>query len=731
VKKIHRMILTDGGGQPEYVEYAVLTKSGEERLIAWHNTVLTDDAGDNSGVLSSGEDITERKIAEIKIKESEEKYRSLFENVPDGVYRIDSTGNFIATNPGLVRMLGYQSEQELQAVNISDLFYDEQERKSTIAYLSEGSDVQNAEIRLRQKQGRLIVVLNNAIAVRNSNREVLYYEGTLTDITKLKQAEAELASLYQIEQQRVKRLSTLQKITGLLAGIHSEREVMEIVASQTGELVDTLFCAVLKMDEENEEWTLVAQSGLPAHSVGEQHIYPALPVLQQVAQSEKPLFFLDIDRDAAELRLLGLPPEVQSVHAYPISQEGRRLGIMVLGSRTAAPPSGGEITALHILVERAAAALDNARLFDEINQNLQRLASLRSIDQAITSSLDVGFTLGIILDQVVGRLKVDAADILLLDQGSTSFRYGSGRGFKMPVPQHILIGIENNIAGRAVYERRTIQVSNLAEEPSEYQKMPHFAKEGFTALFCTPLIAKGQVKGVLEVFHREPLKPAPDWVSFLETLAGQAAIAIDNAELFAHLQRSNADLSMAYEATIQGWSDALDLRDKETEGHTQRVTEMTLRLASLMGFDERARIHIRRGALLHDIGKMGIPDSILLKPGPLTDDEWVFMRRHPEFAYDLISPIAYLRPALDIPYCHHERWDGSGYPRGLAGEQIPLAARIFAIVDVWDALTSDRPYRAAWSRHKTLEYIREHKGSHFDPRLVDVFMDMVVADGEG
>ena len=211
-------------------------------------------------------------------------------------------------------------------------------------------------------------------------------------------------------------------------------------------------------------------------------------------------------------------------------------------------------------------------------------------------------------------------------------------------------------------------------------------------------------------------------MDFLEALAAQAAIAIDNAELFTQLQRSNLQLTLAYDATIEGWSRALDLRDKETEGHTQRVTEMSLRLARAMGVDEAEQVHIRRGALLHDIGKMGVPDAILLKPGPLTEEEWVVMRKHPVHAYQMLSPILFLRPALDIPYCHHEKWDGAGYPRGLKGEEIPLAARIFAVVDVWDALLSDRPYRPGWPEEKVRAHIRSLAGTHFDPQVVAVFM---------
>ncbi len=192
-----------------------------------------------------------------------------------------------------------------------------------------------------------------------------------------------------------------------------------------------------------------------------------------------------------------------------------------------------------------------------------------------------------------------------------------------------------------------------------------------------------------------------------------------------NLEIAHLELKAAYEATIEGWSRAMDLRDRETEGHTLRVTELTLKLAALAGIEQNEIVHIRRGALLHDMGKLGIPDAILLKPDKLNKEEWELMRQHPQLAYDMLYPIEYLHPALDIPYCHHEKWDGSGYPRGLSGEQIPLSARIFAVVDVWDALTSDRPYRAALHRAEVLEYIKEQSGKHFDPQVVELFLRAV------
>ncbi len=186
--------------------------------------------------------------------------------------------------------------------------------------------------------------------------------------------------------------------------------------------------------------------------------------------------------------------------------------------------------------------------------------------------------------------------------------------------------------------------------------------------------------------------------------------------------RNITELAQAYEETLEGWSRAMDYRDKETEGHTQRVTQMALRMAQAMNLPETDIMHMRRGSLLHDMGKMAIPDSILLKQDTLTEQEWIIMRKHPEFAYEMLRSISFLHQALEIPYCHHEKWDGSGYPRGLKGEEIPLAARIFAVADVWDALSYDRPYRKSWPGEKVREYIREQSGKHFDPRIVDIFL---------
>ncbi len=365
---------------------------------------------------------------------------------------------------------------------------------------------------------------------------------------------------------------------------------------------------------------------------------------------------------------------------------------------------------------------------ERIKKQLERLAALRTIDQVITSSFDLHTSLTLILDQVAKELGVDAADVLLLNSANLFLEYSAGVGFRTRAAEKASVRMGQSYAGRVALDRQLIQIADLKDPSNKLILRTQLEDEDFIAYIGVPLVAKGSIKGVLEVFHRTPLQPDQEWLDFLNTLAGQAALAIDNAQLFENLQRSNIDLTLAYDATIEGWSHAMDLRDKETEGHTLRVTEMTMELAGLFRIRDEDLVNVRRGTLLHDIGKMGIPDSILLKPAALTDEEWVIMRRHPTLAFELLSSIGYLRSAIDIPYCHHERWDGTGYPRGLKGEQIPLPARIFAVVDVWDALTSDRPYRKAWPREKAIEYIKSQAGKHFDPQIVDVCLQSGVFD---
>lgn len=357
-----------------------------------------------------------------------------------------------------------------------------------------------------------------------------------------------------------------------------------------------------------------------------------------------------------------------------------------------------------------------------LGQQMKQTSMLRSIDLAIASGLDLNLLLAMLVDQVVELLQIDAVAVLLQNPRSNLLEFTAGKGFRSTSLQYTHLRLGEGCAGRVAVERKMLNIANLKENQMEFGRSPLFRMEDFTAYYGVPLIAKGRVLGVLEIFHRATLQPDADWLNFLNMIAGQAAIAIDNAVMFRDLQRSNAELSLAYDATIEGLTRALDLRDKETEEHTRRVSDMTVDLAVRLGSEDADLVHVRRGAILHDIGKVAIPDRILFKPGPLTEEEWKIMRLHPGIAVDLLSSVSYLTPALTIPHWHHEKWDGTGYPDQLHGRDIPFSARLFALVDVYDALTSHRSYRSAWSKNEALQYIESQSGRHFDPALVPEFV---------
>ncbi|MFZ5856806.1 MAG: PAS domain S-box protein [Chloroflexota bacterium] len=417
---------------------------------------------------------------------------------------------------------------------------------------------------------------------------------------------------------------------------------------------------------------------------------------------------------------------VRAALEVPILFGGELIGVLVAHEVGASERkfTDADERLLSLFAAQAAGAIRSARLREETEQRLQNLQALREVDRVITSSFDLRPILNAVVSHSVGQLDVDAADILLLNPLLQTLEYAAGFGFRTRAIEKSNVRLGQGHAGSAAFSHRTVHISNLPETGPAFRRASLLANENFIEYFGVPLISKGEVKGVLEIFNRSPLRPQREWLELLETMAGQAAIAIDNSQLFEKIQHSNMELALAYEATIEGWSRAMDLRDEDTEGHTQRVTEKTLLLARSLGLPDEEILHIRRGALLHDIGKIGVPDDILLKPGPLTEQEWEIMRKHPLFAYQMLHPIHYLRPSIDIPYLHHEKWDGTGYPMGLRGEQIPMAARIFAIVDVYDALISDRPYRKAWSEADALNYIREQSGKHFDPEVVDKFLQL-------
>lgn len=358
---------------------------------------------------------------------------------------------------------------------------------------------------------------------------------------------------------------------------------------------------------------------------------------------------------------------------------------------------------------------------EAMRRQMDELEALSDISAALRAAHTLDEMLPLLLDETLKALDAEAGMISIYDP-ATDFIYPPiGRGWLEPIKQ-MPIKWSEGITGFVIANGEAYTSREFASDPLAGSAFPFQIPAGWGGV-CVPIQTAQEVSGVMLVSVQAPRELMDEEMRLLTTLAEIAGNAVHRMRLHEKTVFQAEELTLAYDRTLEGWSHALELRDQETAGHTQRVADLTVSLARALGVGVSELVFVRRGALLHDIGKMGIPDSILLKKGPLTEEEQAVMRLHPKFAYDMLFPIAYLRSAIDIPYCHHERWDGTGYPRGLIGEQIPLAARIFAVVDVWDALCSDRPYRRAWPKKKALAYIRQQAGRHFDPEVVRVFLE--------
>jgi len=360
---------------------------------------------------------------------------------------------------------------------------------------------------------------------------------------------------------------------------------------------------------------------------------------------------------------------------------------------------------------------------DQMKLKQSQLRALMSVGQAVNSSLGLRRVLEEVMDSLISLMHAERG-FLMLRESSGEMAVQIARGIAHINLDEEAFKVSKTIVRKVVESGAPVLTTNAQADP-RFDAQMSVAAYQLRSILCVPLKLKNDLIGVLYVDNRAHAGIFKDNdLELISAFADQAAVAIDSARMFEDLQESHRELEKAYQATLEGWVRALDLRDKETEGHTQRVTILTQRLARSMGVEGDALVHITRGALLHDIGKMAIPDGILLKPGQLTEDERMLIQKHPVYAYEMLSPITFLVPAIDIPYCHHEKWDGSGYPRGIRGKEIPFAARIFPVIDVWDALTSNRPYRRALPQYEVRARIKADSGKHFDPVVVDAFMEM-------
>ncbi len=692
------------GSRPEQVRMRWLHRDGH---IVWieliHQYVCN---ADGVAVAIEGclRDITEYVTAEARLK----LLGTALEAAGSAVLIANPAGEIEWVNPAFTRLTGFEAEEAVgQHTNLlRSGRHDERFYRSLWDTVSAGK-AWAGEMINRRKDGTLYHEDQTITPVLNGGR-VTHFVAIKQDISA------------RVERERERE--ALLIMTAALRTARTRDEMLPTLLGQTMVLLRATGATLVMRDPRTDEAVFELGVGTWAFVTG-RRLYPGVSITGQVIASGRPYRSDNIQQEPGFISrdLLG---EHHAAACVPLRAHDAVIGALWIACPF--PIDESELRLLAGIADMAANAIQRSTLFEQTEGRLRRLTGLHTIDQAITASLDQRLSLSVVIDQATQQLGVDAADVLLLNSADRTLDYAVGRGFRSAYGLGMRSRVGEGLAGRAVQERSRIVVPDLSEHKGFVARQELIAAEDFRAYVAAPLVAQGQILGVLEIFHRSPLAPDMEWLDYLDALAGRAAVAIDNAELFGRLQRSHGDLAMAYDTTLEGWSRALDLRDKETEGHSQRVTELTVRLARAMGLSESEIVHIRRGALLHDIGKMGIPDAILLKPGPLTDAEWATMRLHPVYGYELLAPIGYLRPALDIPWCHHEKWDGGGYPRGLAGEEIPLAARLFAVVDVWDALRSDRPYRKAWEAGAVREYLAAQSGRHFDPRVVATFLQLGV-----
>jgi len=520
-------------------------------------------------------------------------------------------------------------------------------------------------------------------------------------------AEQSVHRLLEQTRRRAEQLAAVNALGNALAETLDQRQILERVCQAATQLlpdISTVRIALLDAGEQSLTPAFETRDGAPVAITN----VPPIPIHVnavgtpgEAVRTRRAVIAQDFSETSV----------VRAALHVPMFARGKVVGVLSTYSHEHRLFHPHEADLLQFIANTAAIAIENARLFADIERRLSQFQTLYDIDRAITASIDMQVTLDLLVRRVQERLGAQRVEIHQFSPRLQTLRLLARTGAALLTSAPSEQRLSETRARSVILDRRTLIVPATQ------------SKDGL-AYYAFPLVAKGYVKGVLELYFRPPRTLEPEWREFVEAIAAQAAIAIDNAELFTNLQQANFELALSYDATIEGWARALNLRIRGTPPHTTRVTDWTEYLARRLGVPDAQLAHVRRGALLHDIGMLGVPETILFKPTALNDEEWQIVRQHPLYARDVIQPIAHLRPALDIPYCHHEKWDGSGYPRGLKGEEIPLAARVFAVVDVYDALTSPRPYRAAWSEEQARAYIQEQAGKHFDPRVVQEFLQM-------
>lgn len=705
-------------GSIEYSNVRLLRKNGQEFIAEINADTLYDSRGHRVGNVGVFRDVTDRLKAQQALKSSEVRYRSLFKSIRDAILVADQDRNIVQCNPAFTEIFGY-TEDEIRGSKTVTLYKDPEEfalmGEKINELRAEGKrDGQVVTVTYRRKSGEIFPGETGVYTLKDLSGNPIGAIGLIRDVTDRERRQNEQQAIAQVAE--------------ALRAAANRDEMPPIILYQLLDLLDAGGAEmVLTNKEQDRLWVELG--------VGSWHKFTGLEldikdnIAGQILLSDDPFQADDLE----------LVPRFRSINriendraAAAVSMKAGEVPVGVIWVARSTPFSDDEVQVLKAIGDMAGNALRRAGLHEETQLRAQQMSAVSVLGQDLAEHLDE-FAIYERLVDGVKQLIPGVSNVIIsrLDLDSDQFQlaYGEDEGQLIDVGEMRPVRI-NEQDGSPFSEVMKQHRPVLREkEPDErIETLTPFAGRDVgnvaSGLFV-PIVSEGKLLGIIQMLSSLNHRFSQLDAEIMTMVANTAAVALENAELLKETQGAAIELAMAYDTTLEGWAKALELRDKETEGHTRRVSELTVNLAASMQVPAEQLVNARRGALLHDIGKMGIPDSILLKPGKLTEDEWEIMRQHPQMAYDMLKSVDFLLPALTIPLYHHERWDGSGYPEGLRGEAIPLVARIFAVIDVYDALSSNRPYRKAWPPEKVQQYLQEKAGVEFDPAVVEAFFDMM------
>ncbi len=664
----------------------------------------------------------EQKQAEEVLRYNEEKFRTSIEQFTDGFILVDREGRISDANPAYEKITGMPREtligqfiwdihNQLTAPERRGPQNLETQKKITLDAIQQKSSTyfnQPIEAKIAGTDGSERVIQQILFPIKNEKD--FRIGSIIRDITQQKKVQHAL-------ERYAWRMAILHEIDQSILSSRSPEEIARVSLEGLQRLIPAEKSAVHLFDPAGSQLSILAMGGRTSDR--------SCPVLLDST------FIASLPAD--ELTLIDVVSESpltkeqcktcpmgrsHSLISYPLNSQKQRIGMFTMCSLEGKSFDSENLEIAQEVSSQLAIAIQQSYLFDQTNKALDRERNLNAISRSLNNSLDLDMLIPQFLNLAARLLDADGAVLSILSNEKQAIYLPHSYTYS-PLNEQLPNEEGEGLARLIFASGQPMIFDHLNDHPDIARG---WMTAGVQAMIGAPVGAGDEPLGAIILYLFDPGRRFTQRdLDMAEAIAAQAGLAIHNAQSFSRIED-------AYDATIEGWSKALELRDKETKGHSDRVVVLSLALAKKVGIHDADLVHLKRGVLLHDIGKMGIPDSILLKPGPLDDSEWEVMRRHPGYAVDLLAGIPYLAPALDIPYNHHERWDGSGYPRGVKGEEIPLGARIFALVDVWDALTNDRVYKAAWSKTETRSYIREHTGKQFDPDLVEFFLDLVSDD---